>query len=122
MGARTYRVPGGLPSPYPHLRQIVVSQSIRDAPADVAVVSGDVVGHVRALKQQEGSRMWLCGGGTLAAQLLPEIDRLILKVSPVVLGQGMPLFHGDVRPTAFQALRHESFANGVTFQEYTRVA
>jgi dihydrofolate reductase len=122
MGARTYRVPGALPSPYPHLRQVVVSTSIRDAPTDVEVVVGDVVGRVRALKQEGGSAIWLCGGGTLAARLMPEIDRLSLKVTPVVLGHGLPLFHGDVPATAFKALSHERFPNGVTFHEYLRVA
>jgi dihydrofolate reductase len=121
MGARTYRVPGARPSPYPHLRQVVVSTSIQDAPTDVTVVSGDAGRHVRALKHEVGSAIWLCGGGTLAAQLLPEIDRLLLKVTPVVLGHGLPLFSGDVRPTSFEALSHESFANGVTFHEYIRV-
>ena len=120
MGARTYQVPGGLPSPYPHLGQYVVSDSVRAVPPDVSVLSGDLVAHVRALKQQDGLAIWLCGGGTLAAQLLPEIDRLVLKVSPVVLGRGVPLFDGAVPPTSFGSPRCESFANGVVFQEYAR--
>jgi dihydrofolate reductase len=121
MGARTYQVPGARPSPYPHLRQVVVSRSVVDVPADVTVVAGDVVQRVRELKQERGASIWLCGGGTLAAQLLPEIDRLMLKVTPVVLGHGLPLFHGEVGRTAFEPRSDERFANGMTLHEYVRV-
>lgn len=62
MGARTYRVPGALPSPYPHLRQVVVSTSIRDAPADVEVVVDDVVSRVRASSRRRDRRSGSAAG------------------------------------------------------------
>ena len=120
MGAATYRVPGGLPSPYPHLRQYVVSRSIHGTPDDVTVVSGDLIGWVRALKAEEGLDIWLCGGSALAGQLLPEIDRLFLKVSPVVLGRGLPLFAAEVADSRFTRTAVRPFGNGVTFLQYDR--
>jgi dihydrofolate reductase len=120
MGAATYRVPGGLPSPYPHLRQYVVSRSIDSTPDDVTVVSGDLVGWVRALKAEEGLDIWLCGGSALAGQLLPEIDRLFLKVSPVVLGRGLPLFATAATGVRFTRTAVRPFGNGVTFLQYDR--
>jgi dihydrofolate reductase len=36
----------------------------------------------------------LCGGARLAGALYDEIDELVLKVNPVVLGTGTPLFRG----------------------------
>jgi dihydrofolate reductase len=47
MGAHTYQVPGGLPSPYPHLSQVVFSRSLRQAPADVTVVAGQIMEQCR---------------------------------------------------------------------------
>ena len=120
MGAATYRVPGGLPSPYPHLRQYVVSRSIRTTPDDVTLVSGDLLPRVRGLKAEEGLDIWLCGGGTLAGQLLPEIDRLFLKVSPVVLGRGLPLFATEVPGVRFTRTAVRPFGNGVVFVQYDR--
>jgi dihydrofolate reductase len=119
MGAGTYQVPGGLPSPYPHLRQYVVSRSVR-APADVAVLPGDLLGQVRALKQEDGLSIWLCGGSTLAGQLLPEIDTLLLEVSPVVLGSGLPLFAVDAPTARFAPPTVRRFADGVVVLEYRR--
>lgn len=120
MGSNTYQVPGGLPSPYPHLRQVVVSNSLHSAPDAVEIIAGDPLPRVRAMKEEAGRAIWLCGGATLAAQLLPEIDRIILKVSPVVLGTGLPMFRGFNEPVAFEKPRVEVFNNGVVFQTYQR--
>ncbi|MEU4802041.1 dihydrofolate reductase family protein [Actinosynnema sp. NPDC023587] len=118
LGRSTYQVPGGLPSPYPHLRQYVVSTTLRDTPPDVEVVSGDVLAKVRELKAEDGLDIWLCGGGKLAAALLPEIDRLVLKVHPVVLGRGIPLFDGGFPAARFALTGTRSFASGVLFTTY----
>lgn len=120
MGANTYRVPDGLPSPYPHLRQYVASRSLTTAPDEITVITGDLPARVRELKAEDGLAIWLCGGSNLAGQLLPEIDRLILKVSPVVLGGGLPLFAGPVEATGFMLDNVRSFADGVVFLRYTR--
>jgi dihydrofolate reductase len=93
MGRRTYAVglAAGVTSPYPHLSQYVFSRGMTRSPhRAVELVSGDAVGLVRGLKGQAGKDIWLCGGGELAAALLPEIDGLSLKVSPLLLGTGIP--------------------------------
>lgn len=99
MGARTHQpaLDAGLTSAYPHLDQYVITNR-RDLPTDDTVTtwSGDPVELVRDLKRRPGLGIWLCGGDDLAAQLAPEIDELHLKVNPVVLGRGTPLFRSDV--------------------------
>ncbi|MDJ0110653.1 dihydrofolate reductase family protein, partial [Rhodococcus erythropolis] len=87
MGRGSYE-PGlslGVTSPFAHLRQFVVSSTLPDAedPA-VTIVRTDPRAVVRSLKEEEGQDIWLCGGGTLAGELLPEIDELIVKRYPVV--------------------------------------
>lgn len=119
MGRATYEVPGGRPSPYPHLRQFVVSSSLRNTPSGVEVISTDVVESVRRLKREDGLGIWLCGGGALAAVLLPEIDELILKVNPIVLGSGIPLFRGATAASRFALTADRAFESGVVFLTYT---
>lgn len=120
MGRHTYQVPGGLASPYAHLRQFVVSSSLTDTPDDVEVISSDVAGRVRALKEEDGLDIWLCGGGKLAAELLPQIDKLLLKIHPVVFGRGIPLFDGKADITKFQRTDARLFESGVSFMTYER--
>jgi dihydrofolate reductase len=119
MGANTYRIPGAAPSPYPHLRQIVVTSDRSGIPDDITVWSDDVAARVKALKQEDGGSVWLCGGGRLAASLMPHLDRLLLKVSPVILGAGVPLFGRAIvgRP-AFHPVGSELFTNGVLIHDY----
>lgn len=122
MGWRTYEVgfAHGVVSPYPHLTQIVFSKTHESRHPDVTVTADDPVETVRRLKAQEGSGIWLCGGGALAATLEEEIDELVLKVNPIVLGDGIRLFS---RPSGSRPWRLESartFASGVAFMTYRR--
>lgn len=123
MGRGTYQ-PGvdiGLTSPYPHLRQVVFTRSLPDMDPDVEIVEGDPVAFVRELKRDDGLGIWLCGGGKLAATLAPEIDELVVKCNPIVLGRGVPLFDGDIAPTRFTLTGSRSFESGVVMSTYRRV-
>lgn len=123
MGRRTYlpALEAGIASPYPHLRQVVATRHGGDLP-DAIETTDDPVAMVRALKQEAGSGIWLAGGGELAGALIDEIDHLILKVNPLVLGDGIPLFGGlahGVRRFARTGVR--AFDSGVVIAEHARV-
>ncbi|GAA4192130.1 dihydrofolate reductase family protein [Microbispora amethystogenes] len=122
MGRGTYQpaLDAGVTSPYAHLRQYVVSTSTQIGDPQVELVRSDPIGLVRRLKQEEGGDIWLCGGGTLAGALLPEIDELIVKSYPVVAGDGISAFTGAFRPTPFTPARSRSFGSGTTVTWYDR--
>lgn len=63
---------------------------------DVTVVSDDVEGFVRNLKERDGKDIWLFGGGALFRSLLAAgvVDRVEVGVIPVLLGAGIPLLPG----------------------------
>jgi dihydrofolate reductase len=106
-------------SPYAHLRQYVASRTIRQSPDPaVEIVSDDLVGKVRELKQEEGLDIYLCGGSTLAGELLDEIDELVIKTYPVVLGSGMPMFASGFRLTEFTLESVRTFGNGTLVRQY----
>ncbi|MER5420496.1 dihydrofolate reductase family protein [Streptosporangium roseum] len=115
MGRGTFEPALAVPttSPYAHLRQYVVSSTLKIDDPTVRVETGDPVELVRRLKAEDtGMDIYLCGGGKLAASLLPEIDEIILKSYPVVAGAGIPMFSGEFSPTLFTPTRRESFDNG----------
>lgn len=121
MGRRTYAVGAdhGFTNPYPTLRQYVVSRSLGGSPDPaVELVGGDPVALVRRLKGEPGRDIWLCGGGELASQLIGEIDQLILKLNPLVLGRGVPLFGGALPPTNLALADLQRFDSGVLIAAY----
>ncbi|MGB3773259.1 MAG: dihydrofolate reductase family protein [Rhodococcus sp. (in: high G+C Gram-positive bacteria)] len=122
MGWNTYTpaLDVGIGSPYPHLQQFVASRHHHVDHADVTVTT-DPLATVRGLRGLDGSGIWLAGGGALAGALIDEIDHLVLKINPVVLGDGVPLFGGacyGARPFVRSRLRE--FSSGVIIAEYRR--
>jgi dihydrofolate reductase len=122
-GRRSYDLglAAGLLDAYPHLRHLVVSRTLDGADLPVEVVDGDPVARVRELKAEDGKDIWLVGGGTLAHALLPEVDRLVLKVNPSVIGDGVRLFAGPFAHARFAHVEQVDLPGGVRVVTLDRV-
>ncbi|MFJ9790857.1 dihydrofolate reductase family protein [Streptomyces globosus] len=126
-GRRTYEIglAAGITDAYPHLRHLVFSRTLTELPDPaVELVSADPVATVRELKQQDGKDIWLIGGGELAGSLYAEIDMLVLKVGPLTLGDGIPLFSRKAAfdPRVWTLADHTVLKSGAAFLTYTRTA
>ncbi|MCC3765125.1 dihydrofolate reductase family protein [Glycomyces sp. TRM65418] len=123
MGRGTYE-PGleaGVTSPYSHMEQYVFTATLAaDTDETVHFTDADPVAFVRGLKAREGRDIWLAGGGKLAAALIGEIDAMIIKRYPVVLGSGVPLFAGPYRPTRFTLTENRVLGSGDAVQFYRK--
>jgi dihydrofolate reductase len=84
----------------------------------VTVISDDPIAAVRSLKRRDGRNIWLCGGAKLAATLVDEIDELVLKINPVILGSGIPLFRRDELPVDVELVDARTFDGGVAIYRY----
>ena len=106
---------------YPHMEHYVFSRTL-ELPADspVRLLRDDPVGFTRDLKASEGGTIYLCGGGSLAGQLLSAglIDTLILKINPVALGGGTPLFGAQPAPANMRLIDTHVYDSGVTLVRY----
>lgn len=121
-GRRSYELgrAAGLDDAYPHLRHVVYSTTLESVSGAVELVSSDPAEHVRGLKLESGRGLWLVGGGALAHTLLPEIDRLVLKQSPWVIGAGVPLFAGPYAPNRFVPVDTVDLGSGARVATYER--
>lgn len=124
-GRRTYEVGlrAGITDAYPHLRHLVFSTTLTESPDPaVELVASDPVARVRELKQEEGKDLWLIGGGELAGALYPEIDRLIVKLGPLTIGSGIPLFGRTAAfdPRVWRLTDHTVMESGAAFLTYAR--
>jgi dihydrofolate reductase len=63
--------------------------------ANVKYISDDINNFIAALKNEPGKDIWLLGGAAINTALLEQhlIDRIILTQTPVLLGNGIPLFN-----------------------------
>jgi dihydrofolate reductase len=111
----------GITSPYAHLRQLVVSTTLAaDTDPAVEIVSGDVVERVRKLKAEDGLGIYLAGGAKLAGSLIGEIDEVILKLYPIMLGTGIPTLDGEFDLTSLSRTDVTTFDSGHVILTYSR--
>jgi dihydrofolate reductase len=98
----------------------VVSETFSDDDASWAnstVVRGDVLEHIRKLKEQPGEGELQVHGSWQLANSLHEaglVDIYRLLVFPVVVGPGKRLFAPEGRASAFQTVSSETTAAGCT--------
>ncbi|MFF3225687.1 dihydrofolate reductase family protein [Nocardia suismassiliense] len=115
----------GVSDAYPHLEHVVFSRTLTESPdPQVKVVADDPATTVRELKRQCGKDIWLVGGGDLAGALYGEIDQVIVKLSPLTLGAGIPMFgrSASFAPDAWNLVDHTVLRSGAAFLTYDRVA
>ncbi|MFS0763358.1 dihydrofolate reductase family protein [Peribacillus phoenicis] len=126
MGSKTYEFGfqfGAKPGEpgYKGLKHYIFSSSLQfESNEEVELIEGDAVAFIENLKQQSDGKLWLCGGGELAGTLLKHklIDQLVLKVNPVIIGEGIPLF-GSVKPSLkLDLVEMKQYSNGVIKPTY----
>jgi dihydrofolate reductase len=80
--------------PYEGKECYVFSRTLSQDNENVKFFSGDVVDLTNQLKNKEGKNIWVMGGGDLIHSFINEklVDELIITVSPVLIGKGIPLF------------------------------
>ncbi|KYF66173.1 dihydrofolate reductase [Sorangium cellulosum] len=126
MGRKTYEwgydhglVPGK--RAYPHMDHHIFSKTLRfDEGAEVHVVDRDELAALERLRERDGTDIYLCGGGAFAGFLLDRglVDRLVVKLNPILLGHGVRLFGGSTRKVALALLESKAYANGVVLLTY----
>lgn len=105
------------------MTKYVVSETIATHPWKNSVfISGDRVGEIRKLKDEDGPDMQVHGSSELIQMLLREdlVDELWLKIFPVTIGQGKRLFGNGTIPAAFKLIDSKVTPTGVIVANYRR--
>jgi dihydrofolate reductase len=124
IGRKTYDLMlsfGGEHSSYKGMKNYVFSRSPKKSKdKNVQFVSGDIRNFIESLKQKRGKDMWLVGGGELTESFLRErlIDEFILTVHPIILGAGIPLFHGESQQTDLKLIDCKTYESGIVQVHY----
>jgi dihydrofolate reductase len=101
----------------------VASNTLTSHPWQKSVfLSGDVVGAIRQLKQQDGPDLQVHGSSQLIQTLLAHdlVDEFWLKIFPVVLGHGKRLFEHGALPAAYALVEASTSPSGVIVANFKR--
>ena len=84
------------------------------------LISGDVIGQLKALKGQPGKTIAIFGSNNLCVTLLQEglLDELQIMVNPVILGGGTPLFAGLPETIKLRLVQSHTYKSGTVLLTY----
>ncbi len=106
---------------YNQVDKIVVSRTIKDTGNPrTRIISENVIGEIRKLKNTTGMEIIMFGSPTLAHSLMEEdlIDHYWLFVNPILLGKGIPLFKDIKQTIDLELCESKIFASGVVCLHY----
>jgi dihydrofolate reductase len=125
MGRKTYEVglemSKGQKNPYPGIKSYVFSRTLKASKDEaVEIVRGDAVRFVRKLKSEKGKDICVMGGGEFAKPLFEAklIDEIGFNIHPVLLGQGIPLFHKMKHQIDLELLECKTLKKGCVLVSY----
>ncbi|MDG7011419.1 MAG: dihydrofolate reductase family protein [Nitrososphaerota archaeon] len=101
--------------------KIVFSRTLADTPWKPAkLVREDPVATVAKLKQEPGKDMVVVGSGTLVSALVRGglVDEYRIRVRPIILGAGRPLFSDPDARHPLKLVSARPFQNGVLALHY----
>ena len=77
---------------------------------------------VARIRKQDGTDIWLMGGGELAREFLRDdlVDEMYLGIAPVLLGEGIPLFPNGFPQREFALTENKSYSQGLVALKYER--
>jgi len=127
MGGKTYEygfqfgLKPGEPSAFKDLKHYIFSSSMHfESNKKVELIKDSAIEYVKLLKREKPGKLWLSGGSMLAGSLLKEklVDQLVLKINPVMIGEGIPLFSGLKPCFKLELIHIKHYNNGVIKPSY----
>ena len=108
---------------YPHMRHYIFSKTLKfDTQPDpkVEIVAKNELDLIKQLKEENGTDIYLCGGGAFAGFLADHdlIDELRIKLYPIILGRGIRLFGNSTCTLDLSLLSSKVYQTGAMLITY----
>lgn len=100
-------------------KKYVFSNRLKITEGKVELINSDVLTKVQEIKNQPGKDIWLYGGSSLITTFmnLGLVDRYLLAVFPVILGDGKPLFT-NIRNRVGLTWKNTTASSGILLLDY----
>jgi dihydrofolate reductase len=107
---------------FPHagLESYIITRTVRPDTGNIKFHTGDLKTLVDNLKNKEGKNIFIDGGAEIVNELLKHslIDELIIFVIPILLGDGVRLFHNGIPEQKLELTEAKSYLKGVVKLHY----
>lgn len=119
MGRNTYSEILGFGITWPYKTQITYvlsnDKSFKPKTRKTRKLNGDIVSALGKIKSSENLDIWLAGGGKTITYFLNNdlIDKMIISVIPVILGEGIALFPDKPKESAWTLTGHTAYPTGI---------
>lgn len=122
MGRKTWEKAGTFEDvPFAGKQVIVFSRSTPNSSEDrIRFVQGDPSATIAEIRSSVQKDIWLVGGGNSIQQFIASklIDEFRIFVHPIILGEGIPLFHRQSGRTDLIFESSQSFPSGLVELRY----
>jgi dihydrofolate reductase len=125
LGSRTYEHALDLGWPYGDTPAVVVtSRKLPAAKESVEFYSGDLKTLVDVKLAPRYRNIWLVGGAVLCRRFLELglVDKMVLTIAPVLLGEGLRLFEGSLTEQGWKLKNVVAYKNGFVELSYSTLA
>jgi len=126
MGRKTYDIliGFGIDWPYTNKKTYIVSKNseLTISTPNTFLVNDELNTLTHHIKLSNSKNCWLVGGGELIHFYLNNnlVDKMIISIAPVVLGEGIPLFVGKSLPSNWMLVDVEKFNTGIVNLTYNK--
>lgn len=126
MGRKTYEkvLTFGVEFPHKGRKCYIISKSRQGEDDNVEFYDGDLSDLIASIKEHGDStkNILVDGGASLANSLIDQnlIDEFIISIIPIILGDGIKLFHNTLHEQSLKLIKSESFASGLVQLTYIR--
>lgn len=125
MGRKTYDqvVSFKIDWPYKGKKTFILSHTIEKSISDeIRITNKTLKNLIVDLKELSRKDIWVVGGGEIITAFLNEnsIDKIILFVIPIILGDGIPLFPNHPKESTWKLVETQSYKSGVVMNSYEK--
>jgi len=114
----------GIDWPYADNKTFVVTSDSEFSPStpNTYVINTDIDSFIHKTKKESTLDCWLVGGGKLANYFLRNnlIDKMIISIAPIILGEGIPLFPDKSIESSWDLDSVNKFDNGIVSLTYNK--
>lgn len=104
---------------YAGMKSYVVTSRKIESTDEIIFTNENLVDLISSLKNKEGKDIWICGGASIANQLLELnlIDEFHISIIPTILGNGIRLFEEHNKEVKLELINTRNY-NGIVDLQY----